>query len=437
MTDPTPPQRALKYRAFLSYAHADVSWARWLHGQLEGFRVDEDVVGRNTALGPVPRSLRPVFRDREDFAGGHELITATMAELDESAALIVLCSPIAAQRPAVQEEVRLFRLRHPQRPVIPVIVAGNFPTNFPPSLRFELDADGTVSDRPVTFLGPDLRESGDGRNLGLAKVVAGLTGLDTDLVFRRAERARQRRRRLFAAVALVAFVVVSLLAGWAETQRRKFDNYLALATQFQAFEVVDVTGGWDSRPKLALDTLVALRSIVSARLGFKRVRLLWFDDKPQLSIHAKQRFVEGMRGIGVGITEVAAIGEAKQLLSEEVDVVIANYGSATDRFAYQLLAEVEQRGLDVPVVIYGLEPNEGFAKEARCFGAVARATTIDTLFSAVMRALVAETRPRLTPEQRERCILETIKPYDTPQWLQWLEDSKAGRGLAMPALNWN
>lgn len=435
--DPTPAQRALKYRAFLSYAHADVAWARWLHGQLEGFRVDEDLVGRQTALGPVPRSLRPVFRDREDFAAGHELITATTAELDASAALIVLCSPIAAQRPAVHEEVRLFRWRHPQRPVIPVIVAGSFPTNFPTSLRFELDADGTVSDRPVTFLGPDLRDSGDGRYLGLAKVVAGLTGLDTDLVFRRAERARQRRRRLFAAVALVAFVVVSLLAGWAETQRRKFDNYLALATHFQAFEVVDVTAGWDSPPKLALDTLVALRSIVSAKLGFKRVRLLWFDDKPQLSVHTKQRFVEGMRGIGVGITEVATIGEAKQLLSDEVDVVIANYGSQADRFAYQLLAEVEQRGLDVPVVIYGLEPNQDFAKEARCFGAVARATTIDTLFSAVMRALVAETRPRLTPAQREHCILECIKPYDTPQWQQWLRDSKAERGVAMPALNCN
>ncbi|MES2717216.1 MAG: hypothetical protein V4795_15710 [Pseudomonadota bacterium] len=144
-----------------------------------------------------------------------------------------------------------------------------------------------------------------------------------------------------------------------------------------------------------------------------------------------------MRGIGIGITEVATIGEAKRLLSDEVDVVIANDGSQADRFAYQLLAEVEQRGLDVPVVVHGLQPNERYAKEARCFGAAARATTIDTLFSAVMRALLADTRPRLTPEQQERCILECIQPCDTPQWQQWPKDSKAAPGATMPALHCN
>src|SRR5215467_11856596 len=70
-----------------------------------------------------------------------------------------------------------------------------------PALRYELAADGTVTDRPVTILGPDLRESGDGRSLGLAKVVAGLTGLAVDDLFRRAERARRRRNRFWAALA--------------------------------------------------------------------------------------------------------------------------------------------------------------------------------------------------------------------------------------------
>ncbi len=49
---------------------------------------------------------------------------ATIAALDAWAALIVVCSPIAATRPAVNEEVRLFRSRHPGRPVIPVIIEG-------------------------------------------------------------------------------------------------------------------------------------------------------------------------------------------------------------------------------------------------------------------------------------------------------------------------
>ena len=136
-------------------------------------RIAKDLAGRETPLGPVPATLRPIFRDREDFAGGHALKDATIAALDQSAALIVLCSSVAATRPAVNEEVRLFRLAHPDRPVIPVIVDGTYPENFPPALRYELDPDGTVSSRPQVFLGPDLREAGDGQSLGLAKLVAG------------------------------------------------------------------------------------------------------------------------------------------------------------------------------------------------------------------------------------------------------------------------
>jgi len=166
-----------KYRAFLSYCHLDTGWAKWLHARLEDFRIDKDQIGRATPVGPVPNTLRPIFRDRDDFSGGHTLTEATVTALDASAAIIVLCSTVAAGRHAVNEEVRLFRSRHPDRPVIPVIIDGKWPENFPPALRYELAADGTITDRPVTILGPDLREAGDGKNLGLAKTVAGLTGL--------------------------------------------------------------------------------------------------------------------------------------------------------------------------------------------------------------------------------------------------------------------
>jgi TIR domain len=125
---PTPVH--FKYRAFLSYAHADVRWGKWLHSQLEGFRIDRDLVGRETPRGAVPKTLRPIFRDREDFSGGDSLTDATVSAIDQSAAFIVLCSTASATRPAVNEEVRLFRWRHPDRPVIPVIIDGFFPATF-------------------------------------------------------------------------------------------------------------------------------------------------------------------------------------------------------------------------------------------------------------------------------------------------------------------
>ena len=61
----------VKYRAFLSYSHRDAAWGKWLHSALEGYRVDADLVGRATPAGPVPKTLGPIFRDREDFSAGH------------------------------------------------------------------------------------------------------------------------------------------------------------------------------------------------------------------------------------------------------------------------------------------------------------------------------------------------------------------------------
>jgi tetratricopeptide (TPR) repeat protein len=228
---------ANKYHAFLSYSHRDIGWAKWLHTRLEGFRIDKELVGRGTALGPVPITLRPIFRDREDFSGGQSLTEATVVALDASAALIVLCSPDAAGRPAVNEEVRLFRSRHPTRPVVPVLVDGTAPDNFPPALRFELDADGKVSDRPITILGPDLRENADGKNLGLAKVVAGLTGLGPDDIFRRAERARRRQSRLRMTVAAVIAVLAVVGGGFywqSHEQKQTLTEIAALVEKYSA-----------------------------------------------------------------------------------------------------------------------------------------------------------------------------------------------------------
>jgi hypothetical protein len=212
-----------KYRAFLSYSHQDTAWAKWLHARLESFRIDPDLIGRRTPMGPAPKTLRPIFRDRDDFSGGHTLTDATAAALDASAALIVLCSTVAAGRPAVNDEVWLFRLRHPDRPVIPVIIEGTWPNNFPPALRYEISADGSLTDHSVTILGPDLRESGDGKNLGLAKTVAGLTGLAPDDLYRRAERQRRKQGRLSAAMATL-IAVLALVGGgfyWRSYQQQQ------------------------------------------------------------------------------------------------------------------------------------------------------------------------------------------------------------------------
>jgi tetratricopeptide (TPR) repeat protein len=212
-----PPQKisSFKYRAFISYSHRDTSWARWLHGALERYRVDRDLVGRQSSTGPLPKTLRPIFRDREEFSAGHSLTEQTIAALDASQFLIVLCSPSAALSKYVNEEVRHFKARGGASRMIPIIVDGE-PGDaerecFPPALRFKLRPDGALTDELEEPLAADARPQGDGKEIAKQKVIAGLLGLGLDEVMRRAERVRKRRIRFVAALAAV-FLVLAVAA---------------------------------------------------------------------------------------------------------------------------------------------------------------------------------------------------------------------------------
>jgi tetratricopeptide (TPR) repeat protein len=207
----------LRYRAFLSYSHADVRWARWLHARLEGFHLGDDLVGRDTARGRIPNALRPIFRDRDEFAPGHSLSGETRVALDASAALIVICSPNAAKSHYVNEEIRLFKSRNPKRLVIPLIVddvpAHAEPQCFPRALAFKVASDGTITPTPDAILAADVRETGDGRDLALAKVVASLIGVPVDDVRKRQALTQTWWIKVTAAVAGVV-AVLAVVAGF-------------------------------------------------------------------------------------------------------------------------------------------------------------------------------------------------------------------------------
>jgi WD40 repeat protein len=264
---------SFKYRAFLSYSHKDTNWAKWLHNRLEGFGIDKDLVGRDTVMGSVPKRLRPIFRDRDDFSGGHTLTDATIAALDQSAALLVLCSPVSGKSRYVNEEVRLFKSRHPNRPVIPVIIDGTYPDNFPNALRVEIAPNGTLTDLPLDILGPDLRETGDGKSLGLCKVVAGLIGAATDEIVRRAERAK--RRRLLSWIAGLSCIAVALasLAMWAEVNRRDAVNTRNVALMNQSQLISGLSDGQNEGTAAAL--LLEVLPDATGDDEIRRLRPLW------------------------------------------------------------------------------------------------------------------------------------------------------------------
>jgi tetratricopeptide (TPR) repeat protein len=234
-----------KYRAFLSYSHRDKAWGNWLQRALEGYRIDKDLVGRQTPAGPVPKTLRPIFRDRDDFSAGHSLTEQTIAALEASQFLLVLCSPNAARSQYVNEEIRRFKAMGRAARVIPVIVDGEPGSAerecFPAALRFKLGADGTLTGEPEEPIAADAREQGDGKEIAKHKAVAGLLGLGLDEIVRRASRARKRRNRFWATLA-VGFLFLAVAASGSAAyawQQLKTNEAFLNATLKRATEIVD------------------------------------------------------------------------------------------------------------------------------------------------------------------------------------------------------
>ena len=187
---------AYKYRAFISYSHKDKAWANWLHKKLETYRFP-----RQLSIGPtdLPRNLKPIFRDREELSAGHDLAVKIESALRSSENLIVICSPDAAKSYWVNQEILFFKRNNRDAKIFSVIVDGEpFSEEkdkecFPPGLRFELTQNGDLSNNPAEPLAADFRDQGDGKRLGLLKLISGMVGLGVDdLVQRDLKRAKRR-----------------------------------------------------------------------------------------------------------------------------------------------------------------------------------------------------------------------------------------------------
>lgn len=201
-----------RYRAFISYSHADQKVARWLHGAIENYRVPKTLVGSQGENGPISRRLGQVFRDEEELAGAAELGPKLEEPLLKSDALIVICSQKAAASRWVDHEIRFFKQNNPGKPVLAVIAEGapgGAENCFPESLLYAVTPEGeldkSVSQEP---LAPDLQKL-DHTTVKL-KLIAGLLGVAyDDLARRELKRARQRTTTI---VATATTIIIALSA---------------------------------------------------------------------------------------------------------------------------------------------------------------------------------------------------------------------------------
>jgi len=216
---------ARRYRAFISYSHRDERLTRRLHRRLESFRVPAALRTDGATERQLPARLGPVFRDREDLASSARLSGSIEAALDAAEALIVVCSPAAVASHWVGQEIRYFREKYPERPVLAFVVAGD-PTADPrtagavAAFPRELLFDGANPDAPPGEpLAADARSEGDGFNAAFLKLAAGLLGVPYDALRRREMRRRQQRWMLAIGASLLLSAVMSYLA-WDATLAR-------------------------------------------------------------------------------------------------------------------------------------------------------------------------------------------------------------------------
>jgi tetratricopeptide (TPR) repeat protein len=216
------PVSRFTYRAFISYSHRDKAWADWLHGELETWRVPSRLIGTQAAHGVIPRSLRPIFRDREELASATDLGEEITDALDRSECLIVICSPAAAASRWVNEEVLVFKRMGRGGRILCLVVDGEpNATDIPgreseecfcPALRFALEANGVPSSRRAEPMAADVRPGHDSRATAKLRLIAGMLGVGFDTLIQREAHRRRRRAFVITAAALLGMAIASVLA---------------------------------------------------------------------------------------------------------------------------------------------------------------------------------------------------------------------------------
>ena len=241
MTEPTRSS----YWAFISYTNHDSAAAKKLHQELENYRIPSALAGKMGRDGAVPKRIFPIFYDREELAGASSISDELKNCLRSSRYLIVICSPASTQSRWVAEEITFFKSLGREDHILTYIVSGepNATSNttvcsslecFPESLRFQLNPDGSISNRPAAEpLAADSRPDKDGPKHAFFKIVAAVAGAPlADLTMRESERERRQRAFRFAISASLIFACIIAGFFYWDHIRTRVAYFAAITSRF-------------------------------------------------------------------------------------------------------------------------------------------------------------------------------------------------------------
>ncbi len=233
IVDRQPADCDYRYQAYISYSHKDEKWARWLHKRLESYRVPRRLVGQKTQFRVIPRRITPIFRDREELPTATDLGRVVQQALEQSACLIVLCSPDAARSHWVNEEILEFKRMGRSDRIFCLIIDGEpnaaqkpeleMEECYSDALRYKLGPDGQLTDELTEPIAADLRPKKDGKNAAKLKLISGILGLELDELRHREHRRYINRLVAVTAMSLIAVVVTTGLAIKATVAQREAD----------------------------------------------------------------------------------------------------------------------------------------------------------------------------------------------------------------------
>lgn len=213
----------MRYSAFISYNHRDRKTASWLHGALETYRVPKALWGRETPVGVLGKRLPPVFQDREELAASTDLAASVLTALEQSASLIVICTPNGRRSRWVNEEIRTFTAMGRGHRIQCLIAGGEPNASNVPGMDPELEAlpPALFEGDRTEPLGADIREGQDGKLKGKLKLLAGLLDVRYDELRQREMLRRQRTMAFVAAGSAAGMVAMGGLAAAALVQRQE------------------------------------------------------------------------------------------------------------------------------------------------------------------------------------------------------------------------
>jgi len=372
-----------KYRAFISYSHADNKVADWLHRSLESYRPPKHLVGKETPHGIVPPRMAPVFRDRDELSTATDLGKVLNEALAQSACQLVICSPSSARSHWVNEEILAYKRLGREDRIFCVIVDGEPNASqipgreeeecFPNALRFKIGTDGELSDEQAEPIAADLRAGKDGRSDGKLKLIAGMLAVGFDELKQREYRRRQRRLAIIAAASTAGMVIATTLAtvavfarAEAERQRARAEIEAETAQQTTDF-LVDLFRVSD--PSEAQGNSITAREILDQ--GARRIELE-LDDQPAI----KSTLLDTM---GTVYMRLGLYREASALLTRGLETRVLLYGRDHPEVAASRVSLGELLGLRSELVEAAALYDEALDVQ-RSAGEESAAALAETLF---------------------------------------------------------